>query len=173
VTGVLTVQSDVAGAQVFIDRRFIGTTPVTIEDLKPGPHQLNVSADGFDGIARTIDIEPGPSEITARFREVRLNATLPILHRHRIGSCSGRLVASIDGIRYETSNSDDRFTAALSDLETFEVNYLDRNLRIKLRKGREYNFTDPEKDADRLFVFHRDVERARALLAKGLPPARD
>ena len=173
VNGVLTIQSDVPGAQVFIDRKFIGSAPVTIEDVQPGSHQLNVSAEGFDGIARTIEVEPGPRDITVRFREVRLNAALPVVHRHRIGSCTGRLVASVEGVRYDTSNKEDAFSVALGDLEAFEVNYEERNLRIKVRKGRDYNFTDPEKDADRLFVFHRDVERARGLLAKGYQPAAD
>jgi hypothetical protein len=171
--GTLTVNSDVSGAQVFIDRRFIGSAPVTIDDLEPGQHRLNVSADGFDGIAETIDVQPGAHEMTVRFREVRLNAALPIVHRHRIGSCSGRLVAAVDGIRYETADTNDAFSATFGDIETFEVNYQERNLRIKLRKGREFNFTDPQKDADRLFVFHRDVERARALLGKGYQPATD
>jgi hypothetical protein len=173
VRNALTIHSDVPGAQVFIDRRFVGNAPVTVDDLEPGQHRLNLSADGFDGISRTIDVEPGEREMTVRFREVRLNAALPIVHKHRLGSCTGRLVADADGIRYETSNQEDGFRAALSDIEAFEVNYLEKNLRIKLRKGREYNFTDPGKDADRLFVFHRDVERARGLLAKGYQPATD
>ena len=167
------MHSDVAGAQVFLDRRFIGNAPATIEDLEPGQHRLNVSADGFDGIAETIDVQPGAHEMTVRFREVRLNAALPIVHKHRIGSCTGRLVAAVDGLRYETANKNDAFTAPFPDIETFEVNYQERNLRIKLRRGREYNFTDPDRDADRLFVFHRDVERARGLLAKGYQPASD
>ena len=171
--GTLTVHSDVAGAQVFLDRRFIGNAPATIEDLEPGQHRLNVSADGFDGIAETIDVQPGAHEMTVRFREVRLNAALPIVHKHRIGSCTGRLVAAVDGLRYETADTNDAFTAPFADIETFEVNYQERNLRIKLRRGREYNFTDPDRDADRLFVFHRDVERARGLLAKGYQPASD
>jgi hypothetical protein len=50
-------------------------------------------------------------------------------------------------------------------METFQVDYLEKNLRITLRKGRQFNFTDPDGNADRLFVFHRDVERARQRLA--------
>ena len=30
------------------------------------------------------------------------------------------------------------------DLETFQVDYLEKNLRVKLPKGRQFNFTDPE-----------------------------
>ena len=82
-----------------------------------------------------------------------------------MGSCQGRLVATADGIRYETADKDDAFTASLNDLEAFQVDYQDKNLRIKLRKGKQFNFTDPDGNADRLFVFHRDVEKARQRFA--------
>jgi hypothetical protein len=169
--GTLRIETDVPGALVFIDRRFIGTAPVTAQNIEPGTHQLTVSAEGFDGIARTIDVEPGPRDLVIHFREVRLGATLAVIHKHRMGSCSGQLVATAEGIRYDTANKDDGFSAALTDLESFQVDYQDRNLRIKVRKGREYNFTDPDGNADRLFVFHRDVDRARQRLTKGDQPA--
>jgi hypothetical protein len=162
--GTLRIDADVPRAQVFIDRQFVGTTPLTADSVKPGTHQINVTAEGFDGIAQTIDVEPGPRDLTFRFREVRLDAALAVVHKHRIGSCRGRLVATADGIRYETSDKEDGFTAPLSDLEAFQVDYQDKNLRIKLRKGRQFNFTDPDGNADRLFVFHRDVEKARQRL---------
>ena len=163
--GTLRIETDVPGAQVFSDRQFIGTAPLTAENVKPGTHQVNVTAEGFDGIAQTIDVEPGPRDLSFRFREVRLDAALAVVHKHRIGSCQGRLVASTDGVRYETANKEDGFTVPLADLETFEVDYQEKNLRIKLRKGRQFNFTDPDGHADRIFVFHRDVDKARQRLA--------
>jgi hypothetical protein len=165
-TGTLRIDADVPKAQVFIDRQFVGTTPFTAENVKPGTHQLNLTAEGFDGIAQTIDVEPGPRDLTFRFREVRLDATVAVVHKHRMGSCQGRLIATTDGIRYETADKDDGFTARLGDLETFLVDYQDKNLKIKVRKGRQFNFTDPDGNADRLFVFHRDVEKARQRLAQ-------
>ena len=165
-SGTLRIDADVPKAQVFIDRQFVGTTPLTADNVKPGTHQLNVTAEGFDGIAQTIDVEPGPRDLTFRFREVRLDATVAVVHKHRMGSCQGRLVATADGIRYETADKDDAFAASLSDLEAFQVNYQDKNLRIKLRKGKQFNFTDPDGNADRLFVFHRDVEKARQRLGQ-------
>ena len=152
-------------AQVFIDRQFVGTTPLTAANVKPGTHQVNVTAEGFEGIAQTIDVEPGPRDLSFRFREVRLEAALAVVHKHRMGSCQGRLVATADGIQYDTADKEDAFTASLSDLESFQVDYQDKNLRIKLRKGRQFNFTDPDGNADRLFVFHRDVDKARQRLA--------
>lgn len=164
--GTLRIETDVPGAQVFIDRQFIGTAPLTAEHVKPGTHQVNVTAEGFDGIAQTIDVEPGPRDLSFRLREVRLDAALAVVHKHRVGSCEGRLVATVDGIRYETGDKDDAFTAALGDLETFQVDYLSKNLRIKLRTGKQFNFTDPDGNADRLFVFHRDVDKARQRLVQ-------
>ena len=165
--GTLRIEADVPNAQVFLDRQFIGSAPVTAENVTPGTHTLNVSAEGFDGIAQTLDVEPGPREVAIRFKEVRLNATLAVIHKHRVGSCMGHLVATPQGIRYETDDKDDRFTAALGDLEQFVVDYLDKNLKIKVRRGKQYNFTDPDGNADRLFVFQRDVDKARQRLAKG------
>ena len=162
--GTLRIEADVAGAQVFIDRQFVGTVPLTAENVKPGTHRLNVTAEGFDGIAQTIDVEPGPRELTFRFREVRLDAVLAVVHTHRIGSCRGRLVATLDGLRYEATAGDDGFSVPLGDLEAFEVDYQEKNLRIRLRGGRTFNFTDPDGNADRLFVFHRDVEKVRRKL---------
>ena len=168
--GVLRVESDVDGAQVFLDRQFIGTTPAMIENVEVGGHQLNVSAEGFDAFAETIDVEPGPRDIYVRFREVRLDLGIDVIHDHRFGSCEGQLVATVDGIRYETDNENDGFAVPLDGLGAFEVDYLEATLTIEVRNGRTYNFTEPDGDADRLFVFHRDVEEARVRLAQGFAP---
>jgi hypothetical protein len=168
--GVLRIDSDVPGAQVFIDREYIGAAPVTASDVKPGTHRLNVSAPGYDGVADTIDVSPGPRDILIKLKDVRLDAKIDVVHKHRIGSCKGRLIATARGLRYETANKDDGFTSALLDLATFQVDYLEKNLRVQPRSGKRYDFTDPEGNADRLFVFHRDVEKARERLRKGDPP---
>jgi hypothetical protein len=167
VAGTLRIESDVAGAQVFLDRQFVGMTPVTAENVKPGSHQLNVSAEGFEGFAQTIEVEPGPRDISVRFREVRLDVRVPVVHKHRMGSCTGQLIATAQGVRYETSDADDRFAVGLGDIEALQVDYQDKNLRLKVRKGKQYNFTDPDGNADRLFVFHRDVDKVRQRLASG------
>jgi hypothetical protein len=101
-----------------------------------------------------------------RFKEVRLDAALDVVHKHGMGSCRGRLVATPQGLRYQTTNKGDAFSTPLTSLEVFEVDYLKKNLRIKPKGGKTYNFTDPEENADRLFVFHRDVDKAREKIAR-------
>jgi hypothetical protein len=171
-TATLRIVSDVPGAQVFLNREFVGATPATANDLKPGQYQLNVSAPGFDNHVETLELAAGDRAITVNFRVVRLDVSLDVVHKHRLGSCRGRLTATPEGLRYETTDKDDAFRAGLLDLETFQVDYLQKNLRIQPRKGKRYDFTDPEGNADRLFVFHRDVERARGRLKEGQTPAR-
>jgi hypothetical protein len=171
--GVLHIESDVPGAQVFIDREYIGATPLTAANVKPGRHVLNVSAQGYDGIADTIEVAQGPRDLVIKLKEVRLNSTIDVVHKHRLGSCKGRLVATPRGLRYDTTDRDDAFSSPLMDLETFQVDYLQKNLRVKPRTGKRYDFTDPEGNADRLFVFFRDVDKARERLKRGDPPASD
>lgn len=167
----LHVESDVPDAQVFVDRTFVGKTPLTTTDVKAGPHKINVSAPGFEGVARDVTLNAGANDVTIKLREVRLNASLDVVHKHRMGSCKGRLVATPQGLRYETTDKDDAFRAGLMDLESFEIDYLDKNLKIKPKGGKQFNFTDPDGKADNLFVFHRDVEKARDRLRKGDTPA--
>ena len=169
--GILRIDSDVPGAQVFIDRVFIGATPVTAPNVKPGTHRLNVSAQGFDGVAETLDVVPGPRDILIKLKSVRLDAKIAVVHKHRLGSCRGQLIATPQGLRYETTDKDDGFSVPMRDLETFQMDYLEKNLKLKLQKGKRYEFADPDGNADRLFVFHRDVEKARDRLKKGDPPA--
>ena len=42
---------------------YLGTTPVTAEGVVPGTHRLNVSVEGYEGIAETIEVAPGPTDI--------------------------------------------------------------------------------------------------------------
>ena len=173
VTATLVVTTDVPGASIFVDRKFVGTSPLTLTDLTPGSRQLKFTADGYDGIDRSIDLEPGENPVTVKFREVRLNARVPVDHKHGVGSCDGTLIATVDGLTYQSSNKNDAFRLSFDQLETFEVNYLDKNLRVKQRGGRTWNFTDKgAANADALFVFHRDVKAAREKLAKGYAPVR-
>lgn len=165
-TGTLRISADVADASVFIDRKFIGTAPVTAADIAPGSHHLNVSAPGYDAITEDIDVAIGPRDIAIAFKEIRLAATVAVVHKHAMGSCRGTLRASPQGVTYETTDKSDGFTVALADIETFEVDYLNKNLKLKVKKGRTYNFTDPDGNVDRLFVFHRDVEKARLRYSK-------
>jgi hypothetical protein len=162
----LIVESDVPGASVFVDRKFVGTTPLRTSEVTGGSHQLNASSTGEEGLAQVIEIaETGETTITLRFKEVRLNASVAVVHKHGMGSCEGRLIGTTDGLRYDTSNKKDAFAIPFSQLESFEIDYLKKELKVKQKGGKNWNFTDKSDNADKLFVFHRDVTKARERLA--------
>lgn len=170
----LVVESDVPGASVFVDREFVGTAPVTLKDIAPGTKRINLSAEGFEGVQRSVEVAPGENTVTMRFKEVRLNTSVGVAHKHGLGGgCEGTLKATIDGLQYETTNKGDAFTLTYAQIESFDVNYLEKNLKVKQKGGKTWNFTDKAAaNADKLFVFHRDVTAAREKLAKGYTAAR-
>lgn len=158
----LRIDADVPGASVFLDRKYLGTTPVETRDFTPGSHRLNVSAEGYEMYAETLDLGPGPREVTVRFKEVRLDEKLAVVHKHGVGSCKGTLSATTAGLRYEAVDAGDAFSAPFAALEPLQVDYLKKNLRVKLRSGKVYNFT--ADGADALLSFQKAVEAARKRL---------
>jgi hypothetical protein len=168
----LTLESDVPGASVFIDRQFVGNTPLTLDKLEPGTRRLQLTATGFDSVQKSVDLVAGSNAITVRIKEVSLNAKVPVVHKHAMGSCDGTLSATVDGLKYDTANKNDAFTISYAQAEQFAVDYLQKNLRVKQKGGKTWNFTDKNDNADALFVFHREVEAARKKLAEGYAPVR-
>ena len=155
----MRVDADVPRANVFLDRKFLGTTPVETRGFEPGPHRLNVSAEGYEMHAETIDLAAESREVMVRFKEVRLDERVDVVHKHGVGSCRGRLLATAAGLRYETDKPGDSFEAPFPSLEPLQVDYLNRNLRVKQRGGKTWNFTADSADA--LLTFQKAVEAAR------------
>jgi hypothetical protein len=158
----LRVESDVPGAQVFLDRRFLGTAPVDVDDVEPGNHRLNVSAPGYEMYAENIDTGAEPRTVSVRFKEVRLDARVEVSHKHGLGSCHGTLSATPQGLRYDASDNSHAFTAPLTDVTQIEADYLAKTLKVKVRGGKGYTFTGAP---DALLTFQKSVSEAKARLA--------
>ena len=162
----LVVDSDVPGASVFVDRKYLGTTPLRTTEVTAGSHQVNASVTGEEGLAQTVEIAAsGDTTISLRFKDVRLDASVAVVHKHAMGSCEGRLLATPAGLRYDTPNRKDAFSLTFGQLESFEIDYLKKELKVKQKGGKSWNFTDRSENADTLFIFHRDVTKARDKLA--------
>jgi hypothetical protein len=129
-----------------------------------------MSAAGYEGIAETIDVAAGSHTISIKFKEIRLDEATPVRHKHGMGSCSGTLRATPQGLTFDATDKGDAFTAPLTSLEVFEIDYLQKNLRVKIRGGKTYNFEHPEANVDRLYQFHQVVEKVRQRLISGKQP---
>jgi hypothetical protein len=166
-TATLRIDSDVPGAQVFVDNKFIGTAPATADGVAPGQRKINVQAPGYDSVSEFHDVVAGPRDIVISLKTIRLDQKTAVTHKHGAGSCSGTLIATPEGLRYETSHKDDGFRVALTNIETFDADFLKNNLKVKIRGGRNYDFTDPSGKADALYLFHQEVEKVRKRLQDG------
>jgi hypothetical protein len=156
----LRIESDVPGATVFVDKRYVGEAPLTLRDLTPGPHTLNASVEGFEMQVETIEVSGGAQTVEIRFKEVRLDAAADVVHKHGIGSCRGRLSGTPAGLRYEASKPEDAFTVPLDGIAEIAVDYLDKTLKLKLKSGKTYRFGPASGGPDALLVFQQQVEKA-------------
>ena len=169
-TGTLIIESDVPETSVFIDRVYLGNAPVTAKNLTPGAHRLNMSVTGYEGVSETIDVKAGTQTISMKFKEIKLDEKADVTHKHGIGSCSGTLRASPQRLSYETTHASDAFAVALTNLDTFEIDYIGKTLKVKVRDGKTYNFTEQSGNVDRLYAFHQTVEKVRQRLLAGRRP---
>jgi hypothetical protein len=100
--------------------------------------------------------------VVVRFKEVRLDEVVDVVHKHGVGSCRGRLTATPSGLAFTGGSAEDSFEAPYASLEPLQVDYLKRNLRVRVRGGKTYNFT--ASSADPLLLFQKAVEAARRKL---------
>ena len=148
-----------------MDRVYKGKAPLVLTDVAPGPHRINVSAEGYDGYAETVEVTGESQTVSVRFKPVRLAASLEVVHKHGIGSCRGRLSATAAGLRYAATKGDDGFDVPLASVERLEADDLKKQLTVKLRGGRTYNFTEPGGSADALVSFQQAVSKAQSRLS--------
>jgi len=160
-TATLRIDSDVAGAQVFVDNKFVGTAPATVTGVAPGQRKVDVQAPGFESVGEFVNVSPGERDIVISLRTIRLDQKVAVKHNHRAGSCEGTLIATPEGIRYQTTNANDGFSVALTGIDVFEVDFLKNNLRIRIRGGRTYDFSDSSGRADGIYLFHQEVDKVR------------
>lgn len=159
----LRVEADVADASVFVDRRYVGKAPLELRDVTPGSHRVNVSAEGYELHGRDVEVGTQPVLVSVRFKEVLLDESVVVVHKHGFGSCRGRLRASPAGLAFQAEDGKDSFEAPRTGVR-ISVDYLKKNLRVEVAEGRTYNFTLAGPNADPLLVFQRAATSAWARL---------
>ncbi|MCA1584184.1 MAG: PEGA domain-containing protein [Acidobacteria bacterium] len=58
-TGTLLVESRPPGARVTVDGKAVGTTPLTLESLTVGTHEVRIERDGYTPWTTTVTVEAG------------------------------------------------------------------------------------------------------------------
>ena len=80
-TGGIAIQSTPADAVVMLDGAAVGHTPARARDVKPGPHTVTVSLDGYQSATRAVDVHVGALEtvIVRLDREARVDLARPVV----------------------------------------------------------------------------------------------
>jgi hypothetical protein len=101
----LVVTSRPSGARVYINNERRGDTPLTLADLQPGTYRVRVEQDGYDPLARTLDLVRGGDSIeefglTSNTGLILLTTTPADVEVFVAGKSVGKTVAGKD----ETTN---------------------------------------------------------------------
>lgn len=80
-TGTLRFESNPDGADVFIDGRFEGTTPLGARDYQPGTYRVTFERSGYSPERRSVTVERGESRtvsvrLSPRLGSLRVNANV-------------------------------------------------------------------------------------------------
>ena len=71
-TGSLLVDSRPVGAEVTVDGRSVGVTPVTLDDVFPGEHRVVLQIPGFNLWATTAQVKAGnQTRVAASLEQVQ------------------------------------------------------------------------------------------------------
>lgn len=122
--GALRVKTDITGAQIFLDGEEKGTTPATLRDLSPGPHQLALVKDGYEAHEQAVTVTAGKTELLKvtmkplALPPPQLPAVFRAVHQHSFGSCIGTLTVTADTIEYASDDKDDRFRIPIRTLKS-------------------------------------------------------
>ena len=63
--GALQVDSRPRGAQVFVDGRLVGTTPLLLADVRPGTHAVRIDLRGHRRWVTSVEVAPGEQQRVA------------------------------------------------------------------------------------------------------------
>jgi serine/threonine-protein kinase len=104
----LIVQT-VPGAQVSIDGQAVGQVGsngrLEISQTRVGDHTVEVVAKPYDSFKEKVTLTPGAvSTLTPDLR-----ASMPVTHKHAVGSCEGTLIVGQGRIQYQASTGNDSF----------------------------------------------------------------
>jgi uncharacterized protein YceK len=74
-TGTIQFTSSPAGAQVYIDGQFRGSTPCTVTGIGPGSHTLEFRYSGYESWSTVMEVSSGPNNVYAALAPVKTSTT--------------------------------------------------------------------------------------------------
>jgi tetratricopeptide (TPR) repeat protein len=143
----LIVQT-VPGAQVNIDGRAVGQTGsngrLEISPAPAGDHTVEVVAKPYDNFKGKVTLSPGNvSTITPSLR-----ASMPVEHKHVVGSCNGILLVGSGRIQYIASSGKDSFDYPIAAVKKAGSADSGKGFYLEITGAKRYVFHAPAAEQD-------------------------
>jgi hypothetical protein len=143
----LVVQT-IPGVQVIIDGQAIGQTGANgrleISPAPAGDHALEVVAKPYDEVKQKVTLSPGRVlTITPS-----LLASMPVEHKHVVGSCNGTLIVGQGKIQFQASNSKDSFNYPVAQVKKVGLADSGKGFYLEITGSKRYVFHAPAAAQD-------------------------
>jgi tetratricopeptide (TPR) repeat protein len=143
----LIVQT-VPGAQVSIDGRAVGQAGsngrLEISQAPAGDHTVEVVAKPYDNFKQKVTLSPGRvSTITPTLR-----ASMPVEHKHVVGSCNGILLVGSGRVQYQASGGKDSFDYPLTAVKKAGPADSGKGFYLEITGAKRYVFHAPAAAED-------------------------
>lgn len=147
----LSVISQPEGAEVVIDNKPVGTTPLTLENLSEGSHQISVSLPGYETASKSLYLEPDLND-SAEFILVKNSGSLMLVTE------PANVQVYVDGeLRMTTQPKGG--TDALSQPEEILLQYgMDHNIQL-VREGYATSSLSVSTELDEVVTRHEILKR--------------
>ena len=138
----------VPGAQVSVDGQALGQVAsngrLEISSLSAGEHTVEVVAKPYDKFPTKVTLSAGNSATI----KPALRASMPVTHKHMVGSCEGILIVGQGRIRYQTGNAKDAFDYPLSSVKKAGAAEGGKGFYIEIAGAKRYLFDAPAAAED-------------------------
>lgn len=147
----LTVTSEPAGAEVVIDNKPVGTTPLSLDNLAEGSHQIVVSLPGYETASKTLYLEPDLND-SAEFILVKNSGSLMLVTE------PAGVKVYVDGVLRATTQPKGG-AEALSQPEEILLQYaIDHNIQL-VREGYVSSTLSIATELDEVVTRHEILKR--------------
>ena len=122
--GSLRVKSDVSEAEVFLDGKSVGKTPLTFTAVAAGSHRVALTKPGYGDHEEQVSV---PAGATAKLFVVmkplpaappKLPAQFYAIHQHRAGACSGILTVTAEAVDFRSHDGHDVFHIPFAEMHS-------------------------------------------------------
>jgi serine/threonine-protein kinase len=143
----LIVQT-VPGAQVSLDGRAIGQAAsngrLEISQAPAGDHSVEVVAKPYENFKEKVTLSPGQVLTITPI----LTASMPVEHKHMVGSCSGILRVGQGRVQYQASSGKDSFDYPLAAVKKAGAADSGQGFYLEISRTKRYVFHAPAATED-------------------------